>query len=116
MSDDLNTARVLANFFELVPVINSIRDGQIPIGSLQTETLKTMQSVFQTYLKDIFGLKEEASSEDGRLNGIMHLLAEIRKEARARKDFATSDRIRDRLQELGIRMKDEKDGGVSWSF
>jgi cysteinyl-tRNA synthetase len=116
MSDDLNTARVLANFFELVPVVNSIRDGQIPIASLQTETLRALQSAFQTYLKDIFGLKEETSTGDGRLNGIMQLLAEIRKDARSRKDFSTSDRIRDRLQELGIRMKDEKDGGVSWSF
>ena len=116
MADDLNTAKVLANFFELVPVVNSLRDGQIPITNLQAATLKEMQSTFQTYLKDIFGLRDEASQDDGRLNGIMQLLAEIRRDARARKDFSTSDRIRDRLQELGIRMKDEKDGGVSWTL
>ena len=116
MSDDLNTAKVLANLFELVPIVNSLRDGQIPIASLGSETIKNMQSTFHTYLKDIFGLMDEASHDDGRMNGIMQLLSEIRKDARARKDFSTSDRIRDRLQELGIRMKDEKDGTVSWTL
>ena len=116
MADDLNTAKVLANFFELVPVINSIRDGQMPTHNLHADTLKAMQMTFHTYLKDIFGLRDEASQDEGRLNGIMQLLAEIRKDARARKDFSTSDRIRDRLQEIGIRMKDEKDGGVSWTL
>jgi cysteinyl-tRNA synthetase len=116
MSDDLNTAKVLANFFELVPVINSIRDGQLPVDSLQTETLGRMQSAFNSYLRDVFGLTDEASHDDGRLNGLIKLLAEIRSDARARRDFNTSDRIRDRLQEIGIRMKDEKDGGMSWSL
>ena len=116
MSDDLNTAKVLANFFELVPVINSVRDGQISVTSLRSDTLKALQHAFTTYLKDVFGLRDEASQDDGRLQGIMQLLADIRREARGRKDFSTSDRIRDRLQDLGIRMKDEKDGGVSWTL
>jgi cysteinyl-tRNA synthetase len=75
-----------------------------------------MQSSFTTYLRDVFGLRDEASHDDRMLNGLLQLLAGIRQDARARKDFSTSDRIRDSLQELGIRMKDEKDGGVSWTL
>ena len=46
----------------------------------------------------------------------MQLLIDIRKEARSKKDFATSDRIRNQLQQLGILLKDEKDGSISWSI
>jgi len=47
---------------------------------------------------------------------VMQLLIDIRKEARGKKDFATSDRIRNQLQGLGILLKDEKDGSISWSI
>jgi cysteinyl-tRNA synthetase len=46
----------------------------------------------------------------------MQLLIDIRKEARSKKDFATSDKIRNQLQQLGILLKDEKDGSISWSI
>jgi cysteinyl-tRNA synthetase len=116
MNDDFSTAKVIANMFELVPVINSIKDGHIKPGALGERVLTQMQKQFQVYLENIFGLKGESEKEDGKLNGVLELLIEIRKEARARKDYATSDKIRNQLQELGILMKDEKDGGVSISF
>jgi len=50
-----------------------------------------------------------------KLQGVIQLLIEIRKDARLRKDFATSDKIRDQLHQLGISLKDEKDGNISWS-
>jgi cysteinyl-tRNA synthetase len=50
------------------------------------------------------------------LNGVMSLLIDIRKEAKTKKDYATSDKIRNQLQRLGIQMKDEKNGNVSYSF
>jgi len=116
MSDDLNTAKVLANFFELVPVINSIRDGHLASTVLDEATLLSMQGTFKTYLIDIFGLKEEKAEDSGKLGSVVQLLIDIRKEARSRKDFMTSDKIRNQLLEMGIQLKDEKDGGMSWSI
>lgn len=117
MNDDLNTAKVLASMFELVPVINGIRDGHIAAGALSADTLQIMRTAFKAYLEDIFGLQDEQSAgADNKLGGVLQLLIDIRKEAKSRKDFATSDKIRNQLQELGILLKDEKDGGVSVSF
>jgi cysteinyl-tRNA synthetase len=116
MSDDFNTAKVLANFFELVPVINSIRDGHLSVSVLDAATLVRMQKTFQTYLIDIFGLKEENAEDTGKLSSVMQLLIDIRKEARSKKDFMTSDKIRNQLQEMGIQLKDEKDGAMSWTL
>ncbi len=55
-------------------------------------------------------------ADNEKLRGVMQLLIDIRKEARSKKDFATSDRIRNQLQQLGILLKDEKDGSISWSI
>jgi len=116
MNDDLNTAKVLASMFELVPVINSIKDGIIKPEALGSDVLQLMQKQFSAYLESIFGLKGENEKEDGKLNGVLELLIEIRKDAKLKKDYATSDKIRKQLQELGILMKDDKDGGISYSF
>jgi cysteinyl-tRNA synthetase len=116
MSDDFNTAKVLANMFELVPVINSIKDKHIAPDALSADTMQLLQKDFKLYLEDILGLKGDEESEDGKLDGVIGLLIEIRKEAKARKDYATSDKIRQQLTQLGILLKDEKDGGISYSF
>ncbi len=116
MNDDFNTAKVLANMFELVPVINSIKDKHIPAGSLSSGTMTLLKKYFRDYLENILGLKNETLHEDGKLNGVLDLLIDIRKEARTRKDYATSDKIRNQLQQLGILLKDEKDGSVGYSF
>lgn len=116
MDDDLSTAKVLANMFELVPVINSIKDKHIPGAALGAGIIKHLQQRFTHYLENIFGFKGEAQTNDNKLSGVMELLIEIRKEAKSRKDYATSDKIRNQLQELGIALKDEKDGGMSFSF
>ena len=115
MSDDLNTAKAMANFFELVPVINSIRDGHMPRSAIKGETVSLMLLTFKTYLVDIFGLRDEEPADGGILGNVMQLLIDIRKEARARKDFSTSDKIRNQLQAMGIQIKDERDGNMSWS-
>jgi cysteinyl-tRNA synthetase len=116
MSDDFNTAKVLANIFELVPVINSIKDKHIAPDALSADTMQLLQQYFKLYLEEILGLKGDEENEDGKLDGVIGLLIEIRKEAKARKDYATSDKIRQQLTQLGILLKDEKDGGVSYSF
>jgi cysteinyl-tRNA synthetase len=116
MNDDFNTAKVLANIFELVPVINSIKSGHIPQNALSAGTLRSMQTYFTDYLKNILGLKGESSGDDQKLTGVVELLIDIRRDARSRKDYATSDKIRNQLLHLGVILKDEKDGGVSYTF
>ncbi|MBS1562939.1 MAG: cysteine--tRNA ligase [Bacteroidetes bacterium] len=116
MNDDFNTARVLANLFELVTILNSLKDGHIKAGALDGATISRMQQYFKDYIENILGLKNETLQEGNKLGGVMELLVEIRKEARARKDYATSDKIRNQLQELGITLKDDKDGGISISY
>ena len=116
MSDDFNTAKVLASMFELTPVINSIRSGHIAPDALSGKTLKMLKTYFFNYLEKIFGLKDESAADDNKLTGVVDLLIDIRKDARKRKDYATSDKIRNQLLQLGIVLKDEKDGGVSYTF
>ena len=115
MNDDLSTARVLANMFELVPVINSIRDRNIPATDLSTNTWMRLKKDMKTWLDDILGLASTSAADDGKLEGVLQLLIDLRKEAKSKKDFVTSDRIRDRLAALGILVKDEKNGGMSWT-
>lgn len=116
MNDDLNTAKVLANMFELSSVINSIKDKHIKADAVSGKTLVLLQTQLKLYIEDIFGLTGERTADDGKLDGVLQLLIDIRKEAKQRKDFVTSDKIRNELAALGVQLKDEKDGGVSYSI
>lgn len=116
MNDDLNTAKVLANMFELSSVINSIKDKHIKADAVSGATIQLMQQQLKLYIEDIFGLTGERRADDGKLDGVLQLLIDIRKEAKLRKDFVTSDKIRNELAALGVQLKDEKDGGVSYSI
>jgi cysteinyl-tRNA synthetase len=115
MNDDFNTAKVLANLFELVPVINSMKDKTIPVSAISPETLALLQKQMKLYVEGILGLKNVTEADNKKLKGVMGLLIDIRKEAKDKKDFATSDKIRNQLAQLGISLKDEKDGGMSWN-
>jgi cysteinyl-tRNA synthetase len=115
MDDDFSTAKILANMFELAPVINGIKDGHIPANALAAPTLVLLQQKFKVYLEDIFGLTYTTGADDNTLQGVMLLLIDIRKEAKTKKDYATSDKIRKQLATLGIELKDEKDGSMSWT-
>ncbi len=116
MNDDLNTAKVLANIFEIVPVINSIKDKHIPEGSISDDLIVLMQTYFNDYIEGILGLRMEKSADHSKLEGVLQLLIELRKDAREKKDYATSDKIRNKLSGMGIMLKDEKDGRVSFSL
>lgn len=115
MNDDFNTAKVLANMFELVPIINSLKDKTLSPDTVSSETLKLLHQKMHVYIEDILGLKEVRGAEEEKLTGLMQVLIDIRKEARARRDWVTSDQIRNQLTSLGIALKDEKDGSMSWS-
>ena len=116
MNDDFNTAKVLANMFELVPVINSIKDKHITADELSHSTFTLLQQKMKAFVVDIFGLKSELQGDYSKLDGVLQVLIELRKQAKAKKDYVTSDGIRTQLLQLGIALKDEKDGNISYSL
>lgn len=116
MNDDFNTPKAIARLFELVPVINSVKDGKIPPESISQKMLEELKNVFHVIFFDILGLKtEESDADKGYVKGLMELIIRLRQQARANKDWATSDTIRDSLNALNIQIKDGKEG-TEWSF
>jgi cysteinyl-tRNA synthetase len=111
MNDDFNTPILVANLFDAVKLINSIKDGKATISKEDLTSLKTEMNLF---VFDVLGLKAESSSSDDRLSPVMDLVLDLRQNARANKDWTTSDQIRDGLAKAGIVVKDGKDG-TEWS-
>ena len=116
MDDDMNTAKVVANLFEILPSINSLKDKHIAADAVAGAVWTTVQTQLKLFVESILGLKVDKGANRQQLNGVVELLIEIRKQAKANKDFATSDKIRNQLAEMGIQLKDEKDGSMSYSF
>ena len=116
MNDDFNTAKVLANIFELVPLINSMKDRVLATGVISEATFTRMRTQLHLYIEQIMGLQAVSGSDNAKLEKVLQLLMDIRKEAKTRKDFVMSDKIRNQLAEVGILLKDEKDGGTSFSI
>ena len=116
MSDDFNTPKALAGLFELVTKINSLKGGQLSLNDITPETLARLKKTFNDFIFHIFGLLTEDfdSSGDGVADGLMKLILDMRQTARANKDWAASDKIRDALKELHIVVKDGKEG-ATWS-
>ncbi|HSM46953.1 MAG TPA: cysteine--tRNA ligase [Draconibacterium sp.] len=111
--DDLNSPVAIAHLFDGVRIINSVKAGIEKISALD---LAEFKSFYHSMVFDILGLKSEetgGSNQNELLNDVMELLINLRKEAKANKDWATSDKIRNKLNALGIEMKDTKDG-VEW--
>ena len=116
MDDDFATPKVLATLFDVAPIINSFKDGLIPLAAITHATLKNVQAKFTFYLEEVLGLQSENEANNEKLKAVMQLLIDVRKEAKANKDFFTSDTIRNRLQTAGIVLKDEKNGNMSWTI
>ena len=115
MDDDFNTAMALASLNELGSYVNKLANKQIAVGEVAPWVLERLKTVFHTFISDILGLKDETSGDgDDTVDGLMELILDIRGMARAQKDWTTSDKIRDALAEVGIQVKDGKEG-VSWS-
>ncbi|MDX2003471.1 MAG: cysteine--tRNA ligase [Chitinophagales bacterium] len=114
MNDDLNTALVLAALFELSSKVNAFKEGLVPVGAISESTFQLLQDTFRIYIEEILGLKEENQSNNGLTDGLMELIIQIRKSVREKKDYATSDQIRDELAKLNIQLKDGKEG-TGWS-
>ena len=109
MNDDFNTPILIANLFEAVKFINQVKEGN---AGLSQEDLVVLKQVMQDFVFDVLGLVDQMAEEDSgdKLAGVVELLIQLRSEARANKDFATSDKIRDQLAAMGIQLKDGKEG------
>lgn len=114
MSDDFNTPILIANLFDGVKTINSAASGRISLGA---EQVNALQKLYKGFMVDVLGLVEEGTSEnsgEGISDNLLDLLVELRSEAKENKDWTNADRIRNTLGELGITIKDSKEGS-SWS-
>ncbi len=116
MDDDLNTPIVIANLFEACRIVNSAKDAGM---KLTTGDIEALKSTFDTFLGDILGIVNETATAPSQslkpFEEAVDLLLSIRAEAKAKKDWATSDLIRDRLAAMGFTVKDTKDG-VEWTL
>ena len=115
INDDLNSPIVIAHLFDATKMINNIVAGNDSINAADLDELK---ETFHLFCFDILGLKEEATSNAGReeaFGKVVDMLLEERAKAKANKDWATSDKIRNELTALGFEIKDGKDG-CSWKL
>ena len=113
--DSFNTPVLIAVLYDAVKVVNSVAAGRM---ALDDEGIDTLRALFSDFAADILGLEQEVAggAADGdRTDGLMEVICTLRSEAKANKDWATADLIRDRLTELGVQIKDGKDG-TSWTF
>ena len=108
MNDDFNTPILIAELFSAVKYINQIKDNK---ASINSSSLTVLTETMQQFVFDILGLKNAVSNDQNhKLGETIELLIKMRNEARALKDFALSDKIRDELIGIGIQLKDGKDG------
>ena len=116
MCDDFNTPKAIANLFDLVSKINSLKEGHLDMNKVGLDTFNRLKKDFPEYISEVLGLKEEQGGESNNslMDGVMQMVLELRQEAREKKDWGTADKIRDDLGKLNIVIKDGKDGS-SWT-
>ena len=115
LCDDLNTPMALAQVFEAIRIINTVKDKKL---TLDASDYKALIDLFDNIVYGVLGLRDE-ESEGGKamqtIDGLVGMVLEQRKAAKAAKDWAASDRIRDDLKAIGIQIKDTKDG-TEWTL
>ncbi|HJS00894.1 MAG TPA: cysteine--tRNA ligase [Flavobacterium sp.] len=109
MNDDFNTPILIAQLFEGVRYINLLKENKETINFADLEILST---TINSFVFDVLGLENQKASDssNNKLEGTINMLIDMRNKARADKDFAMSDLIRDQLLALGIQLKDSKEG------
>jgi cysteinyl-tRNA synthetase len=114
MEDDMNTAKLIGHLLSGVTQINNLAEGKESITETDLEALKTL---YQGYVFTVLGLTlpETDSRSDEITNDLVELILQLRNDAKANRDFNTADRIRDGLSDLGITVKDRKDG-ADWEI
>ena len=115
LSDDFNTAKGLAALFEITTLMNNFKVGNEKPGVLSQETFNALIRHYHGFVYDVLGLKEEDESSNQLVDGVIDILIKLRQDAKAGKNYALSDKIRDDLKEIGVILKDGK-GGTEYSL
>lgn len=110
MNDDFNSPVLVAELFEASRIINSVHDNKLKIDAQNLELLK---KVVDDFVFNVLGLKDEHAANDD-LPNVLNMIIDLRSHAKANKDYATSDKIRQGLQDIGFQLKDSKEG-TTWS-
>ena len=114
MNDDFNSPMVIAQLFDAARIINLVKEGK---EKMSDDDKAVLGEAYRTFIEDILGLvpEEQSGKKDELISGLMDTIIDIRAEARAKKDFAISDEIRDKLLKINIQIKDGKEG-ASWEL
>jgi len=115
MSDDFNTAKTLAVLFEMSSRINDFKNGAKKISEVDSDTFSNFQSTYINFMEKVLGLTEETEGNNNLLDGAVNVLINLRKKARQDKNFALSDKIRDDLSAIGIKLMDGKEGEITYT-
>jgi cysteinyl-tRNA synthetase len=110
MNDDFNSPVLIAELFEASRIINSVYDGKMKIDSANLTLLKQL---LNSFILDVLGLKNEQAANDD-LPRVLDMIVNLRNGAKVNRDYATSDKIRDGLQQIGFQLNDGKEG-TTWS-
>jgi cysteinyl-tRNA synthetase len=110
MNDDFNSPVLIAELFEASRIINSVYDNKLKID---TQNVQMLKDLMNTFVINVLGLKSEQAANDD-LPQILNLIVTLRNEAKSNHDYATSDKIRNGLKEIGFQLNDSKEG-TNWS-
>lgn len=115
MNEDFNTAQALGYIFELIKATNKALDDS-NISKLGLNVIDEVFNYIKTIMEDVLGVKIQLETEINNISSeLIELILELRRDAREQKNWALSDKIRDRLLEMGIKIKDGKDK-TTWAM
>ena len=112
LNDDFNTAQAIAHIFNLLKKINSISTGNLKCGEIGEETFTKLMSTYILLVEEVLGLKEEKPTD---VEGIINIILDLYKQAKAAKDYNKVDEIRAKLKLYGVVLKDMKES-VGWAY
>jgi len=110
MNDDFNSPVLIAELFEVCRIVNSVHDQKLKIDQ---HNLELLQQLLQDFVVDVLGLKDESAASE-ELPKVLDFVINLRSEAKSNQDYATSDKIRQGMQQIGYQLKDSKEG-TSWT-
>ncbi len=110
MNDDFNSPVLIAELFEVCRIVNSVHDQKLKIDQ---HNLGLLQQLLQDFVVEVLGLKDESAGSE-ELPKVLDFVINLRSEAKSNQDYATSDKIRQGMQQIGYQLKDSKEG-TSWT-
>jgi len=110
MNDDFNSPVLIAELFEVCRIVNSVHDQKLKIDQ---HNLGLLQQLLQDFVVEVLGLKDESAASE-ELPKVLNFVVNLRSEAKSNQDYATSDKIRQGMQQIGYQLKDSKEG-TSWT-